>query len=119
MSKHSQAVPTTQHRPPRENARAKELADSKRKVAQLSREVSRLRRQLEKRGIPGPADEEETMAAAEAPPAPKKVGCIACGCTEFTIIESPGRIYRVCKSCKRREIVKADAIKESNASDNP
>lgn len=100
----------TQHRPERENARGKELADARREVKQLKRLVSRQQKTIERmsseRGI--------AVALAEASPEPalatvevvieKKDDdrCPHCGSNAIGTFTTPGgkKLTR-CKNCKK------------------
>lgn len=109
----------TPHRPARDTAHAKELAENKRLINQLTREVARLRRQLEKKGPQEPEEEPETLAGndsqsprADSNSSGSKVksstACPSCSNSSagVTIMTTPsGKTVSVCNSCKFRKIL--------------
>ena len=104
----------TQHRPPAEGVRSRELNQVKQENKQLKRKVARLQRLLEKRG-PEPEEAlEPTLAATESrtEPVPNDSGgaaakaetwqCPNCGCREYSGFATPTSLFRVCTLCKHR-----------------
>jgi DNA-directed RNA polymerase subunit RPC12/RpoP len=102
----------TQHRTGRDNAHAKELADNRREIHKLTREVARLRRELEKKG---PEPEEETtvtMAGVSMDPnstdtfvkKTAKTACPSCGSKALPLrYDTPsGKSILICPDCQFR-----------------
>lgn len=101
----------TQHRVEREAAHAKELAEARRLISQLTRRVSRLQRQLEKRGFL--AKEAEVAAQEDSSvPRPAVEICSSCGGKHIVIFDTPsGKRIRACSTCKARVVIeKKDAL---------
>lgn len=106
----------TVHRPQREGPKAKELIEAKHQVKSLGREVSRLRRRLEKyetaeetdteaEEVQSLGDAEDKEVGAKRAPAVAVEPC-ECGSTSFKEILTPsGKTLRICTLCKFRKVV--------------
>lgn len=97
----------TPHRPPRENAHAKELAEIKQENQQLKREVSRLRKELDKKPVTEPEEPESMGAAQEEQHKPPATICAGCGSkAPPNVITTPsGKVVSICVQCKKRKII--------------
>lgn len=96
-----------QHKPQRDAAKAKELADLKQENKHLKRQISRLRRQIEKlQGIESEGPPEEEMA-----PEPKSlaeeenIDSKYCPNCKHSLIEikTPTKVLVGCANCKWRD----------------
>jgi hypothetical protein len=95
----------TQHKPSRDTAHAKELADNRREITHLTREVARLKRYIEKLEANRPDTEEpETLASADPKSVPLVPGkaCGKCGSTDvrYSMTTPTGMSVSVCHDCK-------------------
>lgn len=90
------ATRTPQHKPKREEQKAKELADLKRENTQLKRKVARLEKMLAKyqtlvTDVPVEVEEEEVRQSA-------KDECTKCHGTELAELAANNKVYVVCKN---------------------
>lgn len=93
-------VRNVQHRPEREERKAKEVADLKRENNNLRRQLARMRKQLAK--ILEREDEAiDEQAVVVAPPIGQGPTC-ECGSTQRSMIKGPTKTYLFCSGCKKR-----------------
>ena len=96
---------TTQHRPKREDANAKERADLKRENGQLKRKICRLQKELERQNIRteeiGELAQEESSTEVSATSG--AVPCEKCGYAALREIVLIGKTFLVCPACKFRK----------------
>jgi hypothetical protein len=106
-------VRQVQHRPERETARGRELAEARREIKQLKRLVARLQKTIkrieEQRSVQAEASPEslaEAEVAASVPVAIEqsdKDKCLDCGSTSLVRFMTPGGKELIfCKNCKAR-----------------
>ena len=98
----------TQHKPQRDAAKAKELADLKQENKHLKRQIGRLRRQIEKlQGVEhdGPPEQEEFFAETKTPAKEENFDSKYCPNCKHSLIEirTPTRVLVGCASCKWRD----------------
>lgn len=85
-----------QHKPKRDDRKARELADLKRENNQLKRAIARLHKEL------GRAEEAglEVADILNDLGEPEKASCDSCGSKDLAYIETPNRSFIFCKNCR-------------------
>jgi formamidopyrimidine-DNA glycosylase len=90
----------TQHRPKREDQRAKEVSDLKRENHELKRAVKRLQKEVTKR-VSVEEDVAEQGLQEQAEMVVNKHGCPDCGTTVRELVLA-GKQFHICPDCKWR-----------------
>ena len=92
----------TQHRPKREKASGKEIAELKRENNQLKKRTSRLQRELQRLDLMVPEEvKEEKRQARKEKRIDTNKGCPNCGTdAPFIQTENPMYFVQICRDCK-------------------
>lgn len=93
----------TQHKPQRDEGRAKELAELKKENRVLRKALARSRKQILKLMEIHAGQEEGQEHVA---PKPSKRGCEACGSSTLAAVVLPTGTLIACKSCGHRKVEK-------------
>lgn len=94
----------TQHKPQRDEAKAKELSELKKENRVLRKALARSRKQILKL-MEIHTDHDDSSEKLD-PPKPSEKLCEACGGKSLVAIKVPAGILIVCKDCKHKKVEK-------------